>query len=149
MQTLGPCFRGRMPRRLRLGFREFLAVHGVLTAGVLGLLLYPVSLVPIVLTSASLARGERPDDIWDWVLLALFGNLAATLLAAVISALRGLRAAGALHLAWLIPLLPAYWALMSYAAWQAAFQLWRDPAHWEKTRHGVALTRRSAPPPAF
>jgi hypothetical protein len=118
-----------------------LAVHGVLTAGVLGLLLYPLSLVPILFASLAVARGDWPDTLWEWVLLAFFANLVVTLVAAAVSALRGLRAAGALRLAWLIPLLPAYWALMSYAAWQAAYQLWREPARWEKTRHGVARAR--------
>jgi hypothetical protein len=75
--------------------------------------------------------------------LAFYGNLFVVLAAAAITALRGLRAAGAFYLVRLIPFLPLYWALMSFAAWQAAFQLMRDPSHWEKTTHGVARDRRT------
>jgi hypothetical protein len=42
-----------------------------------------------------------------------------------------------------VPFLPVYWALMSLAAWQALFQLWRQPFSWEKTTHGVARDRRT------
>jgi len=56
---------------------------------------------------------------------------------------RGLAAIGALRLSWHIPLLPAYWALMSLAAWQAFIQYHRSPSEWEKTRHGVARDRRT------
>jgi glycosyltransferase XagB len=40
-------------------------------------------------------------------------------------------------------MLPAYWALMSLAAWQALFQFYTRPAEWEKTTHGVARDRSS------
>jgi hypothetical protein len=70
------------------------------------------------------------------------GNLFAVLAAAVISAARGLHASGALHLAGHILLLPVYWALMSFAAWQALVQFFRRPSEWEKTKHGVARDRR-------
>jgi cellulose synthase/poly-beta-1,6-N-acetylglucosamine synthase-like glycosyltransferase len=36
---------------------------------------------------------------------------------------------------------PIYWAMLSYAAWWALFQLFRRPHHWDKTPH------RSARPP--
>jgi hypothetical protein len=51
-----------------------------------------------------------------------------------------------LRLAYLVPLLPLYWALMSFAAWQALLQLTRGDGSWEKTSHGVARDRR--PPEA-
>ncbi len=35
---------------------------------------------------------------------------------------------------------PAYWMLMSIAAWKAAYQLVRRPHYWEKTRHGLTRT---------
>jgi hypothetical protein len=143
MQTVGLCLRSGMPPKLRLPLRQRLAVHGILTAGVLGLLLYPISLVPIVLTSSALARGDWPNGLWGWISAAFYGNLFVVLAAAAIAGLRGLRAAGALHLAWLIPFLPLYWAFMSFAAWQAAFQLLREPSRWEKTMHGVARDRRT------
>jgi len=65
------------------------------------------------------------------------------LLAAMVSALRGLFLVGSLSLVWRIPMLPIYWGLMSLAAWQALFQFFRSPSAWEKTAHGVARRRRT------
>jgi hypothetical protein len=67
----------------------------------------------------------------------------AILSAAVAGSIRGLASAGMLRLAWLVPLLPAYWALMSLAAWQALFRFYLRPSEWEKTTHGVARDRRT------
>ncbi len=46
------------------------------------------------------------------------------------------RARGSLAL-WALTL-PAYYALMSAAAWKALFDLIRRPHHWEKTEHGLS-----------
>jgi hypothetical protein len=40
--------------------------------------------------------------------------------------------------------MPVYWALLSVAAWRAAFQLLFKPHYWEKTPHGLARTSRRA-----
>ncbi len=147
MQTALVCVGWNIPAGLKLSLRESLAVHGIVTAGVLGLLLYPVSLIVIAFAMLALVRGSAPGDGWGLTLLALnLGNVAAILVAAAVSSLRGLAAARALRLAWLLPLLPLYWALMSFAAWQALLQLNRNPAAWEKTTHGVARDRRVADP---
>jgi hypothetical protein len=45
---------------------------------------------------------------------------------------------------WALLLTPAYWLLLSFAAWRALFQLARDPYGWEKTEHGLARTSRRA-----
>ena len=144
MQTALLCLAGRVPLALRLPLRASFAVNGVITAGILGLLLYPVSLLLFVLTAIALLRGDVPDSAWMWSMLILNGlNVATILVAAVVSAWRGLRAAGALQLAVLIPTLPFYWLLMSLAAWQALRQLFTAPSHWEKTTHGIAQGRRT------
>lgn len=41
--------------------------------------------------------------------------------------------------------MPAYWTLMTIAAWWAVADLLRNPFNWLKTDHGTA-TRRNAPP---
>jgi hypothetical protein len=48
------------------------------------------------------------------------------------------------------PLLPAYYVLISLAAWFALYDLIRAPSHWVKTDHGLARTsmRRGARPAA-
>jgi hypothetical protein len=138
MQTVLACVGGRAPASLRLPLRQQLAVHGILTAGVVGLLLYPVSLFIAAATSLALLRGDLPDGPWGWAfLLVNVGNLGLVLAAAGVSTWRGLKLAGARRLAWLIPLLPLYWAVMSLAAWQAVGQLLRAPSRWEKTEHGL------------
>jgi hypothetical protein len=111
---------------------------------VLGLLLYPASLLVIGVAIDDAIEGSWPTSNLTWALLILnVGNLIAILLAAVVSALRGLSSARALRLVWHIPLLPFYWAPMSLAAWQALFQYFRKPSDWEETTHGVAHGRRS------
>jgi cellulose synthase/poly-beta-1,6-N-acetylglucosamine synthase-like glycosyltransferase len=42
-------------------------------------------------------------------------------------------------------LVPPYWALMSVAAWKAAWQLIVRPHYWEKTAHGLAPSKGKAP----
>ena len=146
IQTSLICLVGRTPAALRLPLRDSLAVHGIMTAGVLGLLLYPLSLVFLALTLSAFSSGQLPASAWVWALLVLNGiTLAAILLATTISMFRGLRLAGALRLAVLIPALPVYWMLMSWAAWQALAQFLTDPSRWEKTAHGMALDRRTPP----
>ena len=148
MQTCAHCLHCGVPHGLRLPPWQLLAVHGILTAGVLGLLLYPVSLVAIAWIVVAALNGDLSASANMWVMVALgLGNLGAVLCAAAISAARGLHASGTLHLAWHIPLLPVYWALMSLAAWQALIQLFRAPSLWEKTTHGVARDRRRPAPP--
>jgi cellulose synthase/poly-beta-1,6-N-acetylglucosamine synthase-like glycosyltransferase len=144
MQTSLVCSGWTIPRGLGLPLRGCLAVHGIVTAGVLGLLLYPFSLAVLLLSAIAIARDGWPDEAWHSAFLALnFGNVLAILLSAGVSAIRGLAAARALHLVPLVPLLPLYWALMSLAAWQALFQLGRNRSAWEKTAHGVARDRRA------
>ena len=144
MQTACIAIPGRAPRHLGLSPLEALAVHAVITGGVIGLLLYPLSILGVVYAYGPWMDGRFPATPVDWALIAVNGcNLAGVLLAAAVSSLRGVRRTGALRLAWLIPLLPAYWALLSFAAWQAAWQFIRDPSKWEKTLHGVAKDRRT------
>jgi hypothetical protein len=144
MQTALVCSGWTIPRGLGLPLRGCLAVHGIVTAGVLGLLLYPFSLAVLLLSAIAIARDGWPDEAWQFAFLALnLGNVLAILLSAGVSAIRGLVAARALHLVPFVPLLPLYWALMSLAAWQALFQLGRNRSAWEKTAHGVARDRRA------
>jgi len=62
----------------------------------------------------------------------LVGNGAMILLTAMAA-----RRRRALHLTPYALLTPAYWVLHSVAAWRALWQLAWNPAHWEKTPHGI------------
>jgi hypothetical protein len=143
MQTVALCLGPGISPGLRLPLRQQLALHGILSAGVLGLLLYPASLWVIGVAIDDAIEGSWPTNPLTWALLMLnVGNLVAVLLAAFVSAVRGLASTRALRLIWHIPLLPLYWAPMSLAAWQALYQYFRKPSDWEKTTHGVAHRRR-------
>lgn len=148
MQTALLAMPGRLPPHLRLPLRQSLAVHGILTGGVLGLLLYPASIASIAYTAGAIGDGSFSPGPLGWALVALNGfNVIAILSGSAIAAFRGLRLTGMLRRAWLIPLLPLYWALMSLAAWQALGDLVRSPWRWEKTTHGIAQDRRWRPAP--
>lgn len=47
---------------------------------------------------------------------------------------------GYYHLVKYALLVPPYWAMMSIAAWKAAWQLVTKPHYWEKTKHGLTET---------
>ena len=144
IQTILVCLGRDIPASLGLSPREQLAVHGIMTAGVVGLLLYPLSFVAFFATGWALAHGEVPEGAGLKAVLALnCGNIVIVLIASALSAWRGLGLARARRLAWWIPALPVYWLLMSLAAWQALFQFFKEPARWEKTEHGLARDRRT------
>jgi hypothetical protein len=144
MQTATVAMPGRAPAGLGLSLRDQLAVHGVITGGVVGLLLYPLSLAVLFYSVTPWAEGDLPQTGEEWALIAVNGcNLIGVLVGSAVSAARGVRQTGALRLLWLIPLLPFYWALMSVAAWHAAWQFLTSPSTWEKTPHGLARDRRT------
>lgn len=45
-----------------------------------------------------------------------------------------------------LALMPAYWMLMTVAAWWAVYDFIRDPFNWLKTEHGLAKRRGASPP---
>jgi glycosyltransferase XagB len=49
------------------------------------------------------------------------------------------------YLAWDMAWLPVYWLMMSLAAYRALWQLATRPFYWEKTGHGIDLTRAPLP----
>ena len=116
---------------------------------------YPILLAALVLTLADGSLFARQDMVGR--LMAVLATivpalgLAALLGPALLGACRR-RAYGLLR--WL-PLLPAYYLLVSLAAWLALIELVRDPHRWNKTPHGLAKSSRyggltdgaAAPPP--
>jgi cellulose synthase/poly-beta-1,6-N-acetylglucosamine synthase-like glycosyltransferase len=144
IQTVAISLGREISAGLRLPLRQLLAVHGILSAGVLGLLLYLVSPLVIALAVIAVIQGAFPTGLYARALLAVnLANVAAVLVASAVSAWRGLAVTRMSHLAGHVLLLPVYWALMSLAAWQALFQYFQRPTEWEKTSHGVARDRRN------
>jgi hypothetical protein len=78
-------------------------------------------------------------------LVGLF-NIAMGYLASMALSLIALKQKGArfvLH----ILFMPAYWLLISFAAYRALGQLITKPFHWEKTEHGVSSYMAKPSPP--
>ncbi len=76
-----------------------------------------------------------PGPVFYLAALSLYlGNFLFTYLYALGAALRGYHRVVRYAL-----LAPAYWLLMSVAAWRAVFHLLFKPFHWEKTAHGLHL----------
>jgi glycosyltransferase XagB len=133
----------RRPRRL---MRE-LAPAGAFTfqlllaGNVLAALVHPIFMA--VLCTMLLAEpplqavGAMGDAVPVYATTLLLGYASTIVLDAT-----GLRRRGLLRHAWVLVLTPLYWFLLSFAAWRALFQLWRDPLRWEKTEHGLARTSR-------
>ena len=77
--------------------------------------------------------------------LILFGQLGGLLAALAVT---GYAVSIALHMhvacrhrlsIWLAAAIPIYWLLQNVALWLALLDLVRDPAHWRKTEHGLAM----------
>ncbi len=141
MQTALVALTGRHRRR-RLPPLSGLAVHALITTGLIALLCYPA------IAACGLAWWLFPEYFpapttpAGWTLRAInIANLVLFPVASAVSAWRGLRRSGQGALGANIALLPAYWALMSFAAWQAIFQFFHKPYAWEKTAHGVSRVR--------
>ena len=129
-------------RRHRLPPLAGLAVHALITTGVVALLCYPAIALCGMAWWLFPEYFPPPSTPAGWTLRAInIANLVLFPVAAVVSAWRGLHRSGQRNLRPWIALLPVYWALMSFAAWQAAGQFFRRPFAWEKTAHGVSRTR--------
>ena len=130
----------RQPRRLvrELGFARAAALVAMLAGGVLGPLVGPLYVALFIY-----------DGVWGslfapvtwaqtlasalWCVIAVVGALA--MVAPMVIGARRRKLKGMLKL---LPLLPAYNALLGLAAAMALVDLFRRPHHWAKTTHGLA-----------
>lgn len=151
MQTL--VTHTRSPRRLvrEAGLARALCAMLLVAGALIGPMFGPAFALAFAASAVS-------DDIFapqGWfgcALSALWCAVGAGGLASALApALIGLRRRGLMALAMWLPLLPAYWALSSIAAWWALVDYLRNPFYWAKTDHGHAKTswrRDAAAPPA-
>jgi len=130
----------RQPRRLlrELGFARAAALVAMLAGGVLGPLVGPLFLALLIydgvwgelfapVTSAQTIASAL------WCVIAVVGALAM-----IAPMVIGARRRKVTRLLTLLPLLPAYNALLSLATALALIDLLRRPHHWAKTTHGLA-----------
>lgn len=124
-------------RQLKL--RGFLAFQLLIGGTVLAALVHPVFvlwLLKDIFLGSLLSAPESSFDLMQksLALLILISGYAASALLALV----GLKRRGFLSSAWIVLTIPAYWLLLSAAAWRAVWKLVMAPYHWEKTEHGVA-----------
>lgn len=136
---------GRSPlaNARRLGGLEVLCAVALVPGTVLSALAYPACLAAAIWSFLVLEIPAAPvflDNLGTGLALTLFGTgLAALILPALIGGIR--RGWGDLA-PWALGM-PAYFLLVSMAAWLALIELVRAPERWNKTEHGLARTSRS------
>jgi len=130
----------RQPRRLvrELGFARAAALVAMLAGGVLGPLVGPLYVALFIhdgLWGSLFAPETLAQTIASalWCVIAVVGGLA--MVAPMVIGARRRKLTGMLTL---LPLLPAYNALLGLAAAMALVDLFRRPHHWAKTTHGLA-----------
>lgn len=140
MQTSISHSRHVMSGLSQLGFWRFYAGTSLMAGAVLSALLYPFCTGLFALLWLS----QRPEALWAsiWYVqsLTLFLAGAASMFIPAIVALHRRRLWRLLP--W-VGLLPAYYALVSLAAWRGLWELLTAPKRWNKTTHGLARTSRS------
>ncbi|MCS0494308.1 glycosyltransferase [Ancylobacter sp. MQZ15Z-1] len=141
MQTL--LVHGRHPRRLarETGWGGALALLFLLGGGVAAALMHPFFAIALLagwLAGQPAPAGTAAAALEGIGVAVLVLGYASTLLCTVV----GMRRRGLPGLARVVPLIPAYWLMMSLAAWRALAQLIVAPHYWEKTDHGLARTSR-------
>ena len=128
----------RHPVRLftALGLRGFLGFQAMILGTPLTFILNPLLWLVTTawfLTAAGAIQAMFPAWLYYTGMLSmLFGNFTFAYLNMIALARRGewnLMESAATS--------PAYWMLMSIAAWKALLQLVTRPSHWEKTVHGL------------
>jgi cellulose synthase/poly-beta-1,6-N-acetylglucosamine synthase-like glycosyltransferase len=131
----------RHPNRLmgELGTRRALSIVLLLLGGILGPLV-GIWLMGLFIFDALIGSLLQPATALDaaasllWCLIAAAGALVA-----VIPLWLGARKRGLQHLLIWLPLLPAYYARLSYAALLGIVDYIRRPHYWDKTDHGLAV----------
>jgi cellulose synthase/poly-beta-1,6-N-acetylglucosamine synthase-like glycosyltransferase len=117
-----------------VGWRSFLIAQILMAGLVLSALFHPFLLVALGHTGLRLA-GQAPTG-WNVALLVLDAlNVVGGYLSFLLLGRQALSREERKSF-WRIALwTPAYWMLLSAAAWRAVLHLWRRPHHWEKTPH--------------
>ena len=122
-----------------LGFRRALGLHIYIAGLILSSLAHPVMYLMLAAHWLSGQTFAPPDGtlnalVW-WSAWASLGvGYLSSILVAVIAVRRRHPALIASAL-WM----PLYWLLISFAAYRALWQLYRDPFLWEKTPHGTQM----------
>ncbi len=128
----------RQPRRLwselgPSGFVQFnLFVGGTPLLALLNPIFWTLTVLWFLTTSMAIGELFPPVIYYPALLCWVLGNSAITYLSVLSVQTSEQPSLGGAAL-----LTPAYWVMMSIAAYKALWQLVRDPSLWEKTTHGL------------
>jgi cellulose synthase/poly-beta-1,6-N-acetylglucosamine synthase-like glycosyltransferase len=147
MQTYGVHMRSPAALLRSIGFKGFLAFQVYFAGIILSALLHPVFylLLGWNILSGNLGAGGALSGKLLYGLAA--ANFFGGYLGSGLLAWAGLREARNLRLLPHLVLFPAYWLMISAAAYRAAWQLLRAPFFWEKTPHGLSKAPRGISKP--
>jgi glycosyltransferase XagB len=121
-----------------LGFARAVGFHVYMGGLILSALVHPLFYAAVLL-DLSLGLGSIGFDAYLGPLFwgIAIGNLIAGYATSIVVGIVSARRRG--HQLTLSALMmPLYWLLISFAAYRALWQLYRDPYLWEKTPHGLA-----------
>ena len=131
--------RMRHPVRLyrALGFRGFLGFQLLIGGFTLSSLVHPLFYLATVF---ALAKSGTPADLGNGAGLAIFNALVLVsgYSLSIAAGMAAISARGLFPLFGQALMMPAYWLLISAAAYKALWQLFTRPFHWEKTEHGLS-----------
>ncbi len=144
LQTWLVMMREPMVTRREMGLRAFLAFQLMVGGMLVSSLTHPAIFVMFAISAAAML--ENPADnvtLLQCLLLAIdlaniFGSYIVFLVLGASAMIdHELRQVGK---KWLF--IPAYWIMVSYAAWRAVFELRSNPFFWQKTPHNRSVVVR-------
>lgn len=135
----------RQPVRLarELGLGSFLVVQILFAGMVISAIVHPMLVATLLAILVYLAAGSEPTAAQSTLLLIDVVNIACGYTSFLLLGYQTLRKAERRGFWKIVLFTPAYWLIVSLAAWRAMFELWRRPHHWDKTshpRHAATLT---------
>ncbi len=124
----------------RQGIVKFLVATLIMAGTLLCMLAFPFGLAGLsyrIFSGSPFFSGSILSATQDWLslLVAVFGSMAMFLPSCIAIQRRGL-----FKFWYLVPLLPVYFLIITFAAWVAALDLMFKPFYWHKTEHGFAKT---------
>ena len=128
----------RDPPRLcrEMGITGFIAFQLLVAGMLVSSLAHPWLFVFLVTAAIEAFQTNSTKDLLHWVLLVI--DVCNILMSYIVFILLGRRKMTGWELralGWRWVWLPAYWLMLSAAAWRAVWQLRSNPFFWEKTPH--------------
>ncbi len=144
MQTYAVHMRNPLRLYRQLGSRGFWGFQVTIGGFLMSAFIHPIFLLYIAIAIASNNTGLLWQSLGDpyWIISSInlaMGYSTAMFLGAIVSWQSGRKR--------LIPYvftMPIYWLLVSFAAYRAFYQYFRNPFLWEKTKHGVSKVSHKA-----